>query len=326
MRRPAPIPRPAEPVEPAPPARPADAERPPSGATAEDLQETAPIAPLLPGLIRPASPPQPAPVDREGPAEPGVSDGRLSPRDVWRAAKARRRTLRAEIRRFTQRSRRRRLAWIGGIAAVLAIVLGSAATAYSPLFALEKITVVGTHALNPEEVAEALSGQKGTPLALISSSEVKEALVAFPLIETYQLEAKPPHELTVRIVERTPVGVVSSEAGFTVVDGAGIALSTTTERPPGYALIEVEGGTGSKPFTAAGTVMRALPEELRGQVEKVTASSVDDVTLALSSGATVVWGSAEDSGRKALILSKLMAAQPERALYDVSSPDAAVVG
>src|SRR4051794_15298445 len=36
----------------------------------------------------------------------------LTARDVWRAARARRKTLRAEIRRFTQRSRRRRLIWL----------------------------------------------------------------------------------------------------------------------------------------------------------------------------------------------------------------------
>ncbi|WP_424935969.1 MULTISPECIES: FtsQ-type POTRA domain-containing protein [Bacteria] len=244
---------------------------------------------------------------------------------MWRAAQARRRTLRAEIRRFTQRSRRRRIAWLVGIGAAVLVVGGSALAAYSPLFAVEKVTVVGTTSVDPTAVEKALAGQVGTPLALVDPSEVKAALMAFPLIETYQLEAKPPHDLTVRIVERTPVGAVSSEAGFTVVDAAGVALSTTADRPAGYALLEV-GGLGSPAFTAAGTVMRAIPVDLRAQVDKVSATSSDDVTLRLSSGATIVWGSAERASYKALVLTRFMAALPGKDVYDISAPNAPTAG
>ena len=37
-------------------------------------------------------------------------------RDVWRAARARRKALRAEVRRFTVRQRRRRMVWTGAAA------------------------------------------------------------------------------------------------------------------------------------------------------------------------------------------------------------------
>ncbi|GAA5152195.1 hypothetical protein GCM10025768_19830 [Microbacterium pseudoresistens] len=304
MRRPSPFPR-----SPERPAAPAEAPEP-----------RRPVLPLAEET--PAAETHDAPES----AVTAETDRPLSGRDVWRAAKARRRTLRAEIRRFTQRSRRRRIAWAAGIGVALLVVAGSAAAAYSPLFAVEKITVVGTKFLDPAAVEAALEAQKGVPLALVSSSEVKAALVQFPLIETYGLEAKPPHELTVRIVERTPVGVLESNAGFAVVDGAGVVLSTTEERPAGYALIEVRGGTSSDAFTAAGTVMRSLSEALRAQVDVVRASSIDDVTLVLTSGTSVVWGSAERSGDKALRLEKLMAAVPGQSVYDVSAPDAVSVG
>ncbi|MDR6867810.1 cell division protein FtsQ [Microbacterium resistens] len=351
MRRPSPIPRSPEPVEPEVVLRPPSPARASvSPATAEDEQETAPIAPLsatatrAPGGARVAPSSQGSGSGAHSGAGSGSGSGLgsragttaggewpeddrpLGARDVWRAAKARRRTLRAEIRRFTQRSRRRRIAWTLGIAAALLIVLGSAAAAYSPLFAVEKVTVVGTASLDPAAVEKALSGQVGTPLALVDSSEVKAALMAFPLIETYQLEAKPPHDLTVRIVERTPVGAISSDAGFTVVDAAGVALSTTSTRPAGYALLDVKGGLGSAAFTAAGTVMRALPADLRAQVDKVSATSTDDVTLTLASGTSVVWGSAEKSARKALALATLMNALPGKDTYDVSTPDALTAG
>src|SRR5690348_7789673 len=90
-----------------------------------------------------------------------------STRDVWRAARARRKALRAEIRRFTQRSRRRRIVWMSAIGAAVLLVGGSVAAAYSPLFAVEKVTVVGATTLDPAVVEASLAGQVGTPLALV---------------------------------------------------------------------------------------------------------------------------------------------------------------
>lgn len=249
-----------------------------------------------------------------------------STRDVWRAARARRKALRAEIRRFTQRSRRRRILWLSSIGAVILLIGGSVAAAYSPLFAVEKITVAGATTLDPAVVEAALAGQLGTPLALVDTSRVKAALLAFPLIETYALEARPPHDLTVRIVERTPIGVIRSDAGYTLVDAAGVALSTTSDQPAGQPLVEVDGGVGSAAFESAGLVVRSLPADVRAALTGVAATTADDVTLTLSSGLTVVWGSADESALKAVVLSTAMAKSPDATSIDVTSPEVAVVG
>lgn len=249
-----------------------------------------------------------------------------STRDVWRAARARRKALRAEIRRFTQRSRRRRIIGWSAVGVAVALVGGSIAAAYSPLFAVERITVVGASTLDPVTLETALAEQIGTPLALVDSSEVKAALLAFPLIETYSVEARPPHELAVRIVERTPVGVIASDAGFTLVDAAGVALSTTAEQPAGQPLLEIDGGPGSSAFESAGLVVRSLPSDVRQQLATVRATTADDVTLTLGSGLTVVWGSEEESAKKGVLLSRVLAANPDSSTIDVSSPRTAVVG
>ena len=126
---------------------------------------------------------------------------------------------------------------------------------------------------------------------------MKAALVAFPLIETYALEARPPHELVVRIVERTPIGLIETRAGYTLVDAAGVALSTAATPSAGVPVLAITGGIDSDAFEAAGQVMRALPDDIRAQVTEVTASTPDDVTLTLGgSNAQVVWGSAERVG------------------------------
>lgn len=259
-------------------------------------------------------------------AGPGVEGRPTTTRDVWRAARARRKALRSEIRRFTQRSRRRRIVWLSAIGAVVLLIGGTAAAAYSPLFAVEKITVVGASTLDAATVEAALADQVGTPLALVDSSEVKAALLAFPLIETYALEARPPHDLTVRIVERTPVGVIRSDAGYTLVDAAGVALATTTDQPAGQPLLDIEGGIDSPAFESAGLVVRSVPADLRATLTGVRATTADDVTLTLSSGLTVVWGSAEDSPLKANVLTTTLTQRPDAATIDVTSPRAVVVG
>jgi len=316
MRRPPPPPTPA--------ARPAGESEAPRGSAQRPRG----------GTTTPSSDPPSIDAGRGGSGDPGEplgvatepSDELVSTRDVWRAARARRKALRAEIRRFTQRSRRKRIVWSSAVAAAVLLVGGSVAAAYSPLFAVEKITVVGVSTLDQATVEQALAGQLGTPLALVDASEVKAALLAFPLIETYALEAKPPHDLTVRIVERTPVGVIRSDAGYTLVDAAGVALSTTSDQPAGQPLLEIDGGADSPAFESAGLVVRSLPVDVRAALTGVTATTADDVTLTLSSGLTVAWGSSDRSVEKAAVLSQALAANPGASSIDVTSPEIAVVG
>ncbi len=295
-----------------------------------DDHPTAPIIPITSPtqLQRPAGlstglgvTPEAAPTAADAPA--------IGLREVWSATRARRKALRTEVRRFTGRQRRRRMLWLGVAASLLVLVLATLGAAYSPLFAVDTITIVGASQLDAAEVEEALSDQVGTPLPLVDESAVKAALVGFPLVESYTLEARPPHELVVRIVERMPIGLIETRAGFTLVDAAGVALSTTPTATAGTPLLTIEGGTDSPAFEAVGQVMRSLPAAIRAQVTGVAASTPDDVTLTLGGTNTqVVWGSAEDSALKAVVLQSTMAARPPAgvSVYDVSSPRAVVVG
>ena len=318
MRRPAPLPTPAEPESAPVDSEPRRSTRVPRAERRTEEPSAASSAPLSDDSDVPG-------VGLAGDRADDVETPTTS-RDVWRAARARRKALRAEIRRFTQRSRRRRMIWLGSLGAVVLLIGGSLIAAYSPLFAVEKITVVGASALDPATIEAALADQIGTPLASVDASEVKAALLAFPLIETYAIEARPPHDLTIRIVERTPVGVVSSGAGYTLVDAAGVALATTAQRPDGQPLIEADGGTGSPAFESVGHVIRSLPADVRATVTEARATTPDDVTLTLASGVTVVWGSAENSVEKARILTGLMKAKPDARTFDVSSSTTGVVG
>jgi len=252
--------------------------------------------------------------------------GRLG---MWRLALRRRRAERAEVRRFTARSRRRKITWWSSIGAVVLLAIGTIGAAYSPLFAVERIEVVGAASLDVAAVEEALQGQKGRALPQIDRDEIRAALTSFPLVETYAIEPRPPHDLVVRIEERTPVAVIASDAGFTTVDAAGVALDTAEARPDGLPIAEVEDGPHSEVFAEVGQVLRALPADLAQRVTTIRATSPEDVSFDLpdGGGVTVIWGSAGDTAEKMEVLSAAFEAKPTDTVstYDVSSSGVLVV-
>lgn len=249
-------------------------------------------------------------------------------RKQFRAARrARRQYERDEVRRFTWRTRRRRRTWLVSLGAALSLVTFVLVGAYSPLMALRTIEVVGAGRIPADQIQAALASQLGTPLPLVDAGRIKADLEEFTLIRSYVTESRPPHTLVVRIIEREPVGVIPSAAGFDLVDAAGVVIQRGTERPPGFPVIQARAGVGSAGFQSAAAVVMAMPEGIRAQLDTVTAATKDDVTLSLVGGARVVWGSPEKSEYKAIVLQALMVSSPVGTVgeYDVSSPDSAVL-
>jgi cell division protein FtsQ len=246
------------------------------------------------------------------------------------ATRARRRAERQERRRFTARTRRRRIAWLAGIAGVLVAAGLVVLVALSPLMAVRTIDVIGTSRLDAATVEKALSPQLGRPLPLVDYAVVGKELARFTLIKSYSTESQPPGTLVVRIVERTPVGLLKSGAGYDLVDQAGVVISSSPSPPKGYPLIVEPGKPGTAEakagFVSSAAVLAALPPSVLGEVSQITAATEDDVTLTLSSGKTVIWGSAQQSALKAADLGALLKAAPDSAHYDVSSPESPVAG
>jgi cell division protein FtsQ len=296
--------------------------RPGAGA---DTVHTEPIE-ILDVVSDSAGGPAAASHDSAGEPDTTARRRRAARRAVAAAARERRRYERAEVRRFTVRSRRRRLAWGVSLGAVTVLVAGVVIGAYSPLMALREVRVEGASRVPAAEVADAFAPMLGTPLTMLDRDEVQGTLSKFPLIETYQVEAVPPGTLVVRLVERTPVGVIDTPEGLALVDAAGVVIERPGARPEGQPLITVEGGVTDDGFRAVAAVVRSLPPEVRGLLTGAGAETADDVQLELASGARVVWGSAEQSARKAAVLATLMAAVPPDTVgeYDVSSPESVV--
>ena len=259
--------------------------------------------------------------------DPTVESAHEAQKNLAHAERRRRRYERAEARRFTQATRTRRRKYLIALAGAVVLVLLVVLTAYSPLLAVRTITVEGASRVDAAAVSAALDDQLGRPLTLVDFGEVKRTLETFPLIQSYVTEARPPDTLVVRIVERRPVVTVAVDGGFTLVDAAGVVVETTPERAAGYPIIDTAATPVDSPgFAAASSVLLALTPEFLAQVDSVSAPTPDSVTLALTSGQRVVWGSAEDSALKARIVASMISNPgiPNVTEYDVSSPEAPI--
>ncbi|GAB3912113.1 hypothetical protein GCM10027613_01260 [Microlunatus endophyticus] len=71
-------------------------------------------------------------------------------------------------------------------------------------------------------------------------------------------------------------------------------------------------------LVSVGIVVSALPASLQHKVERIRATTKDSITLELTDGDTVFWGSDEQSDLKAQVLVPLLKQKGTR--YDVSAP------
>jgi cell division protein FtsQ len=150
-----------------------------------------------------------------------------------------------------------------------------------------------------------------------------------PLVKSFAVEAKPPHDLVIHITERVAAGYLGGASGFTLVDPAGVTIEKSRERTVPLPLIDVKGASPTaRGFPAAMAVLSALPDAVRSQVDRVAATTTDDVTLFLNpTGSRVFWGGPENAALKARVLSGLIANYPLGSVttYDVSAPNSPVV-
>src|SRR5690606_2315167 len=141
-------------------------------------------------------------------------------------------------------------------------------------------------------------------------------------------------EIRLKVTERTPVLVIHKAGKFIEVDDEGVRFATVTKAPEGVARLELEAtGIGSaaarlrrfgegRLTREAARVAGALPDSVARATRSVKVRSYDDISLELTDGRTVDWGSSEKGAEKGRTLTALMKAEPRARHFDVSVPSA----
>jgi cell division protein FtsQ len=149
----------------------------------------------------------------------------------------------------------------------------------------------------------------------VDGDAVRAAIMtAIPAVADVQVQRSLPHTIRLTVTARTPLAAVQSGKGFLVMDADGIVYDEVGN-PRKLPVVRARTDEGRE---AARLVLLSLPEDLRADVRRVSASTQDDVTLALKGGATVRWGSPDRAELKARVLAGLVAVKADA--YDVRSP------
>ncbi|MGY1838495.1 MULTISPECIES: cell division protein FtsQ/DivIB [unclassified Modestobacter] len=215
---------------------------------------------------------------------------------------------------------------LGLVGAVGWLLLGS------PVLAVQEVRVDGVATLSPEQVVASAGIAEGTPLVRVDTTGAAERVGRLPPVASVEVTRGWPDTVVVTVVERQPVAVVSDAGRRQLMDATGVVFDTITgPAPEGVVPLDVpDPGPDDAATTAALTALTALPRDVRAQVTAVAANGPDDVTLTLTDGRAVLWGSAARTDRKAEVLDALLdqidagTLDPADTL-DVSTPDAVVL-
>jgi cell division protein FtsQ len=235
-----------------------------------------------------------------------------------------RRLQQKEARRFTKESQVKKIFIRSLLGALVALILLVLATMVTPLMAINKITVTGTDKVSEKQVQAALKKYLGTPLPMITEGSVANDLAKFKLIESISLVSKPPYEVQVRIVERTPISIVVTNGTGFLYDPSGVRVGVATGSEKLPTIIITGDPKTSKNFKQAIDVLLSLPSSLLDRVAYIQARTRDNVTMQLRGNAvqTIIWGDSTQSALKSRVLKVLLSKTPARipATFDVSSP------
>ncbi|MBY0443031.1 MAG: FtsQ-type POTRA domain-containing protein [Mycobacteriaceae bacterium] len=190
---------------------------------------------------------------------------------------------------------------------------------FTPTMSVRRIVVVGTGAVTQDEVVDAARVRLGTPLLQINTHQVADRVAEIRRVASARVQRQYPSALRITIVERVPVVVKDFPDGPHLYDRDGVDFATAPP-PPALPYIDVDSPGPTDPATkAALAVLTALSPDVAGQVARIAAPTVASISVALSDGRQVIWGTAERIPEKAEKLAALLT-QPGR-IYDVSSPD-----
>ncbi|MEV4868737.1 FtsQ-type POTRA domain-containing protein [Streptomyces syringium] len=225
--------------------------------------------------------------------------------------------------------RRRLLGW-----AAVTVALGAAAgwALYgSSWLRVTHVEVSGTTVLTSGEVRREADVPFGDPLAAVDTDAIADRLRdRLPRIESVAVERSWPHGISLKVTERQPRAVLEKGGKFIEIDGTGVRFATVDQAPKGVPRLTMaaEDSAGARRFgperleREAVRVAVDLPPAVRRDTLAIRVRSYDSITLELTGGRTVVWGSGERGDAKARTLTALLKAARGADHFDVSAPGA----
>ncbi|MEU7486294.1 FtsQ-type POTRA domain-containing protein [Streptomyces sp. NPDC042319] len=195
----------------------------------------------------------------------------------------------------------------------------------------EHVQVHGTDVLTEREVRAAAEVPLGAPLASVDTDGIHARLAdRLRRIKSVDVARSWPDTVSLTVTERQPVLLVQKGGKFIEVDDRGVRFATVGTAPRDVPRLEMDAADSPslRRFgipalnRAAVKVATALPDTVSKDVRVIRVRSYDSITLELTGGRRVEWGSEERGTEKAKVLGALLKAARDARHFDVSVPSA----
>lgn len=225
----------------------------------------------------------------------------------------------AEVLEERQRGQRRRSLIRWGIISGAVLVLGFLVwlVMFSPIFRVQEVVVQGNDLVSVDDIRLAALVVPDTRMLSIDVAGIESRVAELPAVRDVEVSRDLPHTVIIDVSEREIVFQRVEGAVFQWVDENGVIFSTSNAPVEGVVQV-VTADKESRVLSDVAEVVSQLSPEMLTQVERVQAKAVDRITLEMTEGRLVVWGSSEESSLKADVLEALLAV--DATLYDVSAP------
>lgn len=226
----------------------------------------------------------------------------------------------AERREATARQRKwRRIRRI--VYAVLAVVLAITLAWlvwFSDVLVAKQVKVSGNATISQLRVQRVANVPMGKQLMRLDLQAIKARVETIPAVREANVSRSWPQSVSIEIDERQPVAVIDRGTGVQAMDESGVLFRHYAKRPDGLPMLRTGADTRTEALVEAAKVLRALPPDLSKRVDYLEVETVDQISLRLRNGKTVVWGSAAQSAEKADVLAVLIKKDVRQ--IDVSVP------
>ncbi len=233
-------------------------------------------------------------------------------------------TIQIARKRFARRRRVRRLLALRPLLLTLAVIASVAGLVwlffFSSVLEVRSVQVTGTSVVSPAKVRELAKVPLGDPLAKIDTDAIQARIEDLVAVKEVEVSRCWPHEVCIDVTEREAVAVVDKEGRLLGLDDTGILFREYATRPAGMPLVRMQATTSTDALAQAATIVSALPASLAKRVDYLDVNTVDEISLRLRGGATVIWGSADESANKVRVLEPLLKAKPDALRYNVAVP------
>ncbi|HET6714032.1 MAG TPA: FtsQ-type POTRA domain-containing protein [Actinomycetota bacterium] len=213
----------------------------------------------------------------------------------------------APVLRLDEDRRRRLRPWAIAGAASVALVTGTVALSYSPIFGARVVKVEGEERLAPRQVMRLAGIERGTNVVHLDTSVAESRLEAEPWVLDATVARSLPSTITISVRERIPVLVLVAGETRQLVATDGTALGRA---PRDSAFPEVTAAPGSRlgrsEIEAAGLVVRSMAPEMRARVDSITVTEDGSVSLVVEGDVAVRYGIVDDTAAKSQALRAIL--------------------